>query len=78
MDRMSTYYTFTTSKSVQKRKSKKDIDRQIEQVAFNHPFLLFWSMFVCVPIFVPIFVLIAVAVCTCTIVLPLGLLFGWM
>lgn len=74
MDRMSTYYTITTSKSVQKRKSKKDIDQQIEQFAFNHPFLLFWTMFVGVPIFV----LIAVAVCACTIVLPLGLLFGWM
>lgn len=51
-----------------------ELDEKLERVFFRHPY---FGMFL-VGIVAPIMVLAAVFLVTCAVVLPLGLIFGWL
>ena len=60
--------------SVAVHKKEMEFDEKMGRIFFRHPY---FSMFL-VGIVAPVMVLAAVALCTCILVLPMGLVFGWL
>ena len=52
----------------------KCIEAHAEHFAFKHPYLSFFSLFICLPVFV----LAAVFFFTVIITVPIALIFGWL